>query len=105
METALIKAYTETSNQQFEVVLNKLWKRLDKKPCCGVLGKKDTVKFLNSVCEFVEREKKNWKDAPDLEDGVVDKWLKILDPGNHKVVAWEEVLRAIGSPEVLRLCW
>lgn len=100
-ETAFIKAYNDSNTQPFDVALNRLWKRLDKKPCCGSLGKKDTIKFLNSVCELCEKEKRNWPSdvGPSLREGIVEKWYKSLDPPNSKIVSWEDVLRAIGSSE------
>lgn len=101
VETSIIKAFNDANTQPLDVALNKLWKKLDKKPCCGVLEKKDAIKFLNCVCELIDKERKNWpSDVPTLEAGAPEKWYKILDPNNQKVVAWEEVLRAAGFAEV-----
>jgi hypothetical protein len=103
VETSIIKAYNSENNHSLESALSKLWKRFDKKPSCGSLGKKEVLKFLHSACELIgrERNEKNWgSDVPTLEDGVTERWYKTLDPANYKVVSWDDVLRAIGSGEV-----
>eukprot|EP01126_Amoeba_proteus_P056354 TRINITY_DN7071_c0_g1_i1.p1 TRINITY_DN7071_c0_g1~~TRINITY_DN7071_c0_g1_i1.p1 ORF type:complete len:143 (-),score=25.93 TRINITY_DN7071_c0_g1_i1:929-1357(-) len=95
-ETAVIKAYNESKPQvSIDIVITKRWKKLDKTDC-GVLYKKEALKFLTCIYNTIEKERKNWDvGVPILDEIVVNKWYKMLDPLGCGVISLDEVLRHV----------